>query len=302
LKPHYSQTFYRAFWFNAGVMFARVFGVKGARVVSRALAEMYRLTHPRAQAAVRENLALLCGPQLCEQTVRRTFHNFGATLADYFQLGARGKSHALALIESRRGFEHIQGALADGKGALLVTVHTGLFELGGVLMEEFKLPLVVLSLPEPSAALNHWRAEYRRGWGAETLEVGTDQFSVVDISRQLSQGKCVAILMDRPQSNGDVVFADFPHGRVPFSTGPVWLSLLTGAPLVAVNILATESGNYALEALPPLRWQWRGPDRAATVREYTLELANHFREPLCNHPDQWYQFVPLSRLYSSASA
>ena len=36
--------------------------------------------------------------------------------------------------------------------------------------------------------------------------------------------------------------------------------------------------------------------------EYTLELASRFREPLCNHPDQWYQFVPLSRLYSSAPA
>ena len=70
---------------------------------------------------------------------------------------------------------------------------------------------------------------------------------------------------------------DFPHGRVPFSTDPVWLSLRTGAPLVAVNMLATESGNYALEALPPLlRLQWRGPHRAATVRDYTLEL----RQPL----------------------
>ena len=302
MKPHYSQTLYRAFWFNAGVIVARLLGVKGARAVSRVVAEMYRLTHPQAEAAVRENLALLCGPQLREQTVRRTFRNFGATLADYFQLGARTKRHALGLIESRRGFDHIQGALADGKGVLLVTVHTGLFELGGVLMEEFRLPLVVLSLPEPSAALNHWRAAYRQGWGAETLEIGVDQFSVVDITRQLAQNKCVATLMDRPHGKGDVVFVDFPHGRVPFSTGPVWLSLLTGAPLVAVNMLATESGNYAMEALPPLRLQWHGPDRVATVREYTRELANRFREPLCNHPDQWYQFVPLSRLYSSASA
>ena len=94
------------------------------------------------------------------------------------------------------------------------------------------------------------------------------------------------------------VLVDFPHGRVPFSTGPVWLSLLTGAPLVAATIVATESGKYALEALPPLRPQWRGSDRAATVREFTLELASRFREPICKHPDQWYQFVPLSRLCS----
>ena len=296
MKPHYSQTLYRAFWFDAGVRLARILGVNGARAVGHVVAAAYCVAHPRARAAVRENLALLQGPELCESTVRRTFRNFGATLADYFQLGARSKPEALALIESRRGFEHIQSALADGKGVLLVTAHTGLFELGGLLMEEFHLPLVVLSLPEPSAALNRWRAAFRQRWGAETLQVGVDQFSFVDITRQLGQGKCVAMLMDRPQGNGDVVMADFPHGRVPFSTGPVWLSLLSGAPLVAATILATESGGYALEALPPLRPRWRGPDRAATVRDYTLELASRFREPLCNHPDQWYQFAPLSRV------
>jgi lauroyl/myristoyl acyltransferase len=298
LKPHYSQTLYRAFWFDTGVRLARLLGVKGARRTARALAGAYRLTHPRAQSALRENLTLLCGPQIREDTVRSAFGNFGATLADYFQLGARTKEDALALIESRVGFEHIQNALADGKGALLVTVHTGLFELGGLLMEQFHLPLVVLSLPEPSPALNQWRASYRQRWGAETLEVGVGQFSFVEIARKLAQGKCVAMLMDRPHGNGDVVLVDFPHGKVPFSTGPVWLSLLTGAPLIAATILATPSGGYSLESLPPIRPQWRGPDRAATVREFTLELASRFREPLCNHPDQWYQFVPLSRLCS----
>jgi len=289
---------YRAFWFDAGVRLAGLLGVKGARGAARALAELYRLTHPRAQSAVRENLALLCGPELPKGAVGRTFRNFGATLADYFQLGALAKEDALALIETRRGFENVQSALADGKGALLVTVHTGLFELGGLILEEFHLPLVVLSLPEPSPALNQWRAAYRHRWDAETLQVGVGQFSFVEIAGQLAKGKCVAMLMDRPQGNGDTVVVQFPHGKVPFSSGPVWLSLLTGAPLVPSIIQATESGRYALEALPPLRTEWRGPDRGTTVRQYTLELANRFREPLCNHPDQWYQFVPLSRLCS----
>jgi lauroyl/myristoyl acyltransferase len=302
LKPHYSQTFYRAFWFDAGVVVARLLGVRAARGLARALAELYRLTHPSTRASVRENLALLCGPELSEQTVRRTFRNFGATLADYFQLGARTKPAALALIESWRGLEHIQSALADGKGMLLVTAHTGLFELGGLIMEQSQLPLVVLSLPEPSAALNRWRADYRRRWGAETLEVGADQFSFVHVTRQLAQGKCVAMLMDRPQGNGDAVLVEFPHGRVPFSTGPVWLSLLTGAPVVAVTILATESGRYVLEASPPLRPQWRSADRAADVRAYTVELAGLFRDALCNHPDQWYQFAPLSQRSSLPAA
>ena len=298
MKPHYSQTLYRAFWFDVGVVLARFLGVRAARGVGRVLGESYYLTHPQAQAAVRENLTLLCGSDLSDRTVRRTFSNFGATLADYFQLGSRTKQQGLALIESRRGFEHIQNALRDNKGVLLVTVHTGLFELGGLLMEEFNLPIVVLSLPEPNPALNHWRAAYRQRWGAETLEVGTDQFGVVDITSQLAKGKCVAMLADRPHGNGDTVLVDFPHGQVPFSTGPVWLSLLTGAPLVPTTIIANASGNYQMEALPPLRTRWNGADRAETVREFTVELASRFREPICNHPDQWYQFGPLSRLRS----
>jgi lauroyl/myristoyl acyltransferase len=295
LKPYYSQTLYRAFWFDAGVVVARVLGIEGARGVARAIAEAYRLTHPRTSAALRENLALVCGPELREETVRRAFHNFGATLADYFHLGARTKEDALTLIESRHGFEHIEGALSDGKGALLVTVHTGLFELGGLLMEQFKLPLVVLSLPEPSQALNQWRAAYRQRWGAETLQVGDNQFSFVDIAHQLTQGKCVAMLMDRPRGHTDAVWVEFPHGMVPFSTGPVWLSLLTGAPLVPATILGTKSGKYAMEALPPFRPKWRSADRQAEVRALTIELACLFRESICNHPDQWYQFAPLSR-------
>jgi len=295
LKPHYSQTFYRALWFEAGVALARALGIGRARRLGRGLAEVYRWTHPHVQLTLRRNLALVCGPDLHEETVRRTFHNFGATLADYFQLGARTREEALALMETRHGFEHLQNALADGKGALLVTVHSGLFELGGLLMEQFHLPLVVLSLPEPSLALGRWRAAYRQRWGAETLEVGDNEFSFVEIAHQLAQGKCVAMLMDRPHGNADAVWLELPHGNVAFSTGPVWLSLLTGAPLVPATILATPSGKYAMEALPPFRPKWRGPDRQAEVRAHTIELAGRFRESICNHPDQWYQFAPLAQ-------
>jgi len=293
---------YRASWFDAGVLAARLLGLNGARGLARTVAEFYRLTHPQAQATVRQNLALLCGPQLAGPAVRRTFRNFGATMADYFQLGARTKQDALALIDSRRGFEHIQTALAGGKGVLVVTVHTGLFELGGLLLEEFQLPLVVLSLPEPDPALNEWRAAYRRQWGAETLEVGSGEFSFVAITRELAQGKCVAMLVDRPHRGDDAILVDFPHGRVPFSTGPAWLSLLSGAPLVPTTIVASANGKYTVEAQSPLYLESPGQDHAATVRQLTLEIADRFRETICRHPDQWYQFAPLSQPYSSPAA
>jgi len=294
MKPHYSRTLYTAFWFEIGVKAARLLGIRGARWAGRLLGAAYALTHPQSRAAVRSNLALVCDPHCNNGVVGRTFRNFGATLADYCQLGGYSKAQAQVLLENKLGLEHINNALAVGKGVLLVTIHTGLFELGGLVADDLAEPLVVLSLPEPDPALNRWRADYRRRWGVETFEVGRDQFSFVGITHQLAQNKCVAILVDRTQRSADAVPVDFPHGQVPFSSGPAWLSLLTGAPLVPTTIVATASGRYAIAAQPPLYPQWHGTDRAATVRALTIELANCFRATICEHPDQWYQFVPLS--------
>src|SRR5205807_989730 len=130
---------------------------------------------------------------------------------------------------------------SEGKGALLVTAHLGLFEFGSVLMEELGHSTVVVSLPEPSPALSQWRAAYRKRWSADTLEVGENQFSFIEITRQLAQGKCVAMLVDRPVGP-NYVLVDFPNGKVAFSTGPVWLSLLSGSPLVAVTCVKLPTG------------------------------------------------------------
>jgi lauroyl/myristoyl acyltransferase len=289
----YSRTLYRAGWFSLAEALVRRLSPTQARRLGRVLGDWYATTHPRARAAVRSNVQLVRGPNVGQELVRATFRNFGAVMADYFLLGSRTNQEAMAMIEIVEGAEHFKAAVADGKGALLVTGHVGLFELGGVLMHEFGVPAVVLSLREPSPALNRWRAEYRKRWGAETLEVGHDHFSFVEILRQLAQGKCVAMLMDRPYGDQSVEI-EFPHGKVPFASGPVWLSLLSGAPLLVVTVVATASGRYRLRASPPLKPQWRGDDKMATVREHTVELAKYLKDTICEHPDQWYQFVPLS--------
>jgi KDO2-lipid IV(A) lauroyltransferase len=274
---------------------ARVLSVRTSRRLGRFLGTVYGWTHPQARAAVRANLALVSDAAASNSTVMRTFGNFGATLADYFQLGVLAQPEADKFVEAKSGLHNIRQALEAGKGALLVTVHVGLFELGGLITEDYRLPLVVLSLPEPDPDLNRWRAAYRQRWGAETLCVGTDEFSFVGIMRQLGQNKCVAMLVDRPHRPEDAVPVDFPHGPVPFSMGPAWLSLLTGAPVVPTTIVAAPSGNYIVEAQTPLYPQGRGPDRATAARELTIEIAGRFRRIICQHPDQWYQFVPLSQ-------
>ncbi len=279
-RPHYSRVLYRALWFEIGARFARLVGARTARATGAGLGWLYAVTHPRRCRVVRTNLALIGA----KADARRVFANFGRTLADYFMIEPN-------MIVENIGSEHLYQLASRHEGALLVTVHLGLFELGSMLMPRIGQQPIVLSAPEPSRALGAWRARFRARWGAETLEVGNDNFSFVEITRRLKQGRCVAMLMDRPYDENFIVV-----DNIPFSTGPVWLSLLSGAPIVAGTVTALPGGGYRVEAHAPIYTKWLPEGRNATVEHYTKEVAAIFRDAICKHPDQWYQFVDLSAL------
>jgi lauroyl/myristoyl acyltransferase/predicted exporter len=283
---------YAAGWFRAGATLARCLPVRLTRRIGRVIGWLYYLSNPRARRTVRRNLSALMPGPVPRRLVRRTFLNFGRTMADYFALGARPRQEALGLVEQSLGLEHVQRARAAGRGALLVTAHLGLFELGGLITEQHKLPLAILTLPEPSRALSRWRAAWRNRWGVTTLEVADGNFGFVEIVRHLKQGALVAMLADRPQDNQSAP-VDFPGGQLRFSTGPVWLSLLSGAPIIPISVVALPNGRYRVEAHPPITPEWLPDGREETVAHYTRQLANVFRQPICQHPDQWYQFAPV---------
>ncbi len=284
---------YTVFWFDVGEWIGRVFGRPGLSVVSLFFEILYNIRFRDRRADVRANLSLLTTEPVDDRHVKQTVKNFAAAMADYFLLGTRPKQMVRALVKERVGYEHLKRTQEGGRGAVLVTVHLGLFELGGVVMEEIGLPTVILSLPEPSPGLSEWRARYRKRWGVETLEVGADTFSFVEIIQELKQGKCVAMLIDRPH-DANRILVDFPNGQVPFSTGPVWLSLLSGCPIIPATVVALPSGGYRLEAHAPVETRWRDGGREETVQYYTTQLGIVFRKSICEYPTQWYQFVPLS--------
>ncbi len=289
LRPHYSATLYRAFWFDLAAAYVRIVGACAARATGRFLGGLYRVTHPHRCRVARANLALTGA----KTDARTLFANFGQTMADYFVLGNRTGEAARQLIAEHVGDKPLRAVVAEGRGALLVTAHLGLFELGSLLMPEIGQGAVIVTAPEPSEELGRWRAQFRARWGAETFEVATDNFSFVEITRRLAKGQCVAMLIDRPYGD-NAVPVEFPCGKVPFSTGPVWLSLLSGAPIVPVTVTARAAGGYRVEAHAPIRPQWLPEGRDETVRHYTREVGALFRKVICEHPEQWYQFVDLS--------
>jgi lauroyl/myristoyl acyltransferase len=288
--PH-STGLYRAAMFDTGAWLARCFPLGVIRTLAGFAGWLYAFTHPQRVAVVKRNLQLL-DASLTQKSARRVYREFGKTLADYFYIGTRSPEEAVRIITKNDGAEHFRKAHELGQGALVVTAHFGLFELGGLMVAQMGFPCTVLTYPEPSRALTEWRAAFRRRWNVDTLEIGTDSFAFLQIAERLRHGQFVATLIDRPHPT-DNAPVSFPNGTAHFSAGILLLAAHGGVPVIPATMSRQADGTYHSRIFPPLFIQERG-SRAETLRFYSQQIADTFLPVLCAHPEQWYQFVPLS--------
>jgi lauroyl/myristoyl acyltransferase len=288
--PH-SAGLYRARMFDLGAWLARTFPLGFLRTLAALAGWLYALTHPRRVAIVRQNLRLL-DESLGDKSARNVYAEFGKTLADYFHIGTRAPEKAMQIISRIDGVEHLRQAHEAGKGALIVTAHFGLFELGGLLLAQHGYDGVVLTYPEPSAALTEWRAAFRRRWNVDTLEVGTDSFAFLQIAERLRRGCFVATLIDRPHPT-DSTPVSLPNGTANFSTGILLLAAHGGVPVIPATMVRRADGAYYAQVFAPIFIEPK-ESRADTLLCYSQKIADTIRPVLCSYPEQWYQFVPVA--------
>jgi len=254
----------------------------------------YRRT-PHIRAALRQNLSVVTGKTgaeldaLCHENVR----NFSQMLSDYFLCaGMDAVKQADRLLEEWSGFDHLQTALASGKGGIIVTAHLGHWELGGITLARRGIPLTVVTLEEPSTGLTRWREACRRHLGIKTITVGPGHpFAFVEMIQTLRRNEFVAMLVDRPYAGSGEHVKFFGHDTE-FSTAPALLAQHTGAAVLPAFVLQKPNSLYASVA-GPLIPMVKGEDCKANLAENTQRIASIFEEIVREYPNQWFNYVPI---------
>jgi lauroyl/myristoyl acyltransferase len=242
---------------------------------------------------VRDNLSLLRKEPFSQRDAISVFVNFGATIADYVAVGALPQEKALAFCAESEGFEHLRSATAGGRGVILATGHYGFFEFGAVVLGRMGGKVSIVTLPEPSDVLTDWRAAWRRRWSTETIIVGLDPFSSLQVARAIGEGRCMAMLADRPVNEHRIPFG-LPNGRTMLSSSPAVLSWLTGCPILPVIVRRLPGGRYRIIAKPAVQAsRVSHTERDAEIGRCTRELGVALFEEIRREPLQWYQFVPV---------
>jgi len=110
------------------------------------------------------------------------------------------------LVRDIVGWEHMEAALARGKGVIMLGPHLGAWELGGLLTAT-RTPTTILYRPPREPALETLMTEARSRFGARL--VPADMKGVRALLGALRRGELVAILPDQEPSFGQGSFAPF---------------------------------------------------------------------------------------------
>lgn len=219
------------------------------------------------------------------RVVRRAFANYGRMLADFLLMGSLRPEDVRGMV-TISGREHVEAALAAGRGAVLALPHMGSWDFAGSIgsLLGYKISAVAEVL---KGSLNDVMVETRSVHGLEIIPL--DRSAVRAITVALERNGLVALMCDLPHGPG--VEVRFFGGRAIVPSGPAAIACRRGAPLLPTYCHWTDSKHCHIHVDPPVHppaeSQCRGKQMAGEVMQ---EVIDRFEVFIREHPDQWYAF------------
>jgi KDO2-lipid IV(A) lauroyltransferase len=218
-----------------------------------------------------------------EQVARESAANVLCSLID-LRRSERWTSRDLLAHFGFEGLEHLDAALASGRGALLLSLHLGCYDLGlrALSLRYPRLRTAVISKPLRSPFLQAWLYERRNGGEVELIPPGRS--AGLRALRVLRAGRPLIVLNDLYVRSGRRVEVPLFGKRCLTSTGPAVLARTAPAAILPCYVLRDAPDHHTFWILPELDVAHCGEDSDLAV----TEACNAALEGIIRkHPEQW---------------
>jgi KDO2-lipid IV(A) lauroyltransferase len=282
-----------AYWVYRSVRWlARTMPERTGRRTFETLAELGFRMLPGIRATVRRNQAQVLGlpasDRRVEASAREAFRLYGRYWQETFLVATWSDQEVLERFTCD-GFEHMQGALAAGRGAIAALPHLGNWDVAGRWMAAMGVPVVSVAEELRPAELFEMFVENRRELGIEVLPLSANGQVGRQLASALDANRVVALVADRHLGGRGVDVEMFGRTRR-MPAGPAMLSLATGAPLITTPVYTTDHG-WHLVMHEPITIEPTG-NRKADVERLTRRLAASFERAIAAAPADWHLFLP----------
>ena len=235
-----------------------------------------------------ENLTLTLGEKITSEAERkdlvwRAWKNFARGVLDTTAVMHHSKERIIGSVRLV-GEEHLQDALAKGKGVLALSAHLGSFTLIGARLAAAGYPFSVVVKHPADERFARLTDDYRAQIGIHTIPAKPRREAVRGLLKALRENRIVLVIADEFKS-GDVM-VDFFGMQLPAPRGPATLALRTGA--VTLPMFATREldDSLLLSVGAPIAAVER-EDLEASVVATTAVYTNHLEAAIRRYPDQW---------------
>jgi KDO2-lipid IV(A) lauroyltransferase len=252
----------------------------------------------RGVRRLRANLRRVVGPQRSESEldviVKSAMRSYGRYWLETFRLPTMDLDAVVARVEANtEGAEHIDRAMAAGRGLIMALPHMGNWDVAAVWLIRHGVPFTTVAERLRPESLYDRFVAYREGIGMRVLALtGGPRPAAEILAARLRAGECVCLVADRDMSRSGVDVEFFgATARMP--AGPALLAITTGATLLPVGLWYRADGGWAQHIGPPVEFPF--PQRR--IREQaaagTQALADAFAAHIAAHPSDWHMLQRL---------
>lgn len=180
-----------------------------------------------------------------------------------------------------QGLEHLVDAQSRGRGVLILTAHTGNWDLLG-LWAARKHEVTIISKELRSAGANRFWMEARARCGLHIVPARNSYRACLSILRKKG---ILGFILDQNMTRMEGIFVDFFGKPACTTAGLAFLAAHAQAPVVPVFMVREVDGSHRVEMMPMID---PPPDREPeTLRAATQHYTSVIEGVIRRYPDQW---------------
>lgn len=240
-------------------------------------------------AQLRKNLARVTGvapAEVPDALMRDSLASYGRYWREAFRLPSMNlRELAVELDAAFRGAEHLDAALAEGRGAVCALPHSGNWDMAGVWFTQTRGTFATVAERLEPESLYRRFVRYRESLGFEVLPLsGGERPPFEVLCDRLRDNGLVCLMADRDLTRTGVP-VDFFGEATRMPAGPAKLAVATGAALLPVHCWF-EGAGWGFEVFPPLDCG------SGDVGAITQALADRFAANIAARPEDWHMMQP----------
>ena len=259
--------------------------------LGRPVGALVLATSPQLRRILTSNFSHVLGPDASEEQVQSLVRRACANLIkghyDLFRLSRLSSEEILGMTRVE-GREHLDRALAQGKGVILFSAHFGNVDILIQVPLAFGVPLSTPVEHIQPERLFQYTLRLRTSHGLRMYPTGGP---MMGLYRALKRGEVIGLAADRG-IDVSTRKVDFFGAPASLPEGPVRLALRTGAALVPGFGLRLSDNSFLARIEPALELPNTG-DREADVAAGMEMVVEVLERIISQQPEQWLLAKPV---------